>query len=152
MQAKYINPFLSSSIHVLETMLQIRPTIGALEIKNINMHDDHIWLKIGIVGQLTGDILFGFPVQVALKIVSGMMGGYVVTEFDEMSQSAIGELGNMISGNASTMLFNEGIVVDITPPNIVQKDMVVSEGQSRKAFSIPLKLESVGQFDIYVVA
>ena len=46
--------------------------------------------------------------SVALKLVSAMMGGYAIAEMDEMGQSAISELGNMISGNASTILYNQG--------------------------------------------
>ncbi|WP_248928258.1 chemotaxis protein CheX [Paenibacillus hamazuiensis] len=148
MQAAYINPFLASSVMVIEQLINVKPTVGELKILDVSMGGDHIWLKIGLIGQMKGDIIFGFPEQVALKIVSGMMGGFQVTQFDELSQSAIGELGNMISGNASTMLYNEGIEIDITPPNLIQGEMT----GVKKAFSIPLNLPDIGGFHIYVMA
>jgi chemotaxis protein CheX len=148
MKAEYMNPFLSSSIHVIETFIQIKPSIGQIVVKNLELLDDHIWLKIGIIGQFQGNVVFGFPKDVAMKIVSAMMGGYAVTEMDEMCQSAISELGNMISGNASTMLYNEGVHVDITPPNILKS----LQGSSKvKAFTVPMSISSVGDFGIHML-
>lgn len=148
MQSAHINPFLLSATHVIEQLCSIKPTRGDIKVKILEYSSDFIWLQIHIFGQMKGDIVFGFPEKVALKLVSGMMGGSTVTEFDEMSQSAISELGNMISGNASTMLFNDGIEVDITPPKFISK----LEGFSpRKAISIPLSMETVGDFEICVI-
>lgn len=108
MKAEVINPFLESARIVIEQVIQVSPSTGMLGIKDIELIDDHIWIQVGMTGQLSGDIIFGIAEQVALKIVSAMMGGYVITEMDEMGQSAISELGNMISGNASTILSNQG--------------------------------------------
>lgn len=150
MQASYINPFLKSSVTVIESLIQVKPSLGELTIKHIDFCEDHVWLKIGIVGGIQGDIVFGFPENVALKIASGMMGGYVLTEFDEMSRSAISELANMISGNAGTLLYNEGIVVDITPPSFMESGGQ-GNGQVNKALTIPLRINSIGEFNIYVI-
>jgi chemotaxis protein CheX len=151
MQAKFINPFLKSSVHVLEVLMNVRPSIGELKIKTLPIIENNIWLKIGLIGQVEGDIIFGFPEGVALKIVSGMMGGYLVTEFDEMSQSAISELGNMISGNASSLLSNEGIQIDITPPSIMNRSSSEPLQTNAKVFTVPLILEAIGEFNICVL-
>ena len=148
MQAAYINPFLTSSCSVLESLIQVKPILGELKIKNIDLRNDYVWSKIGIIGGMTGDIVFGFPENVALKIASAMMGGYNLTEFDELSRSAISELANMISGNASTLLYNDGISVDITPPSFME---LAKEGNPARALTIPLALTNYGEFDIYVV-
>ncbi|MCL6457263.1 MAG: chemotaxis protein CheX [Gorillibacterium sp.] len=150
MQAAYINPFLMSSCTVIESLIQVKPTLGELKIKRIELGMDYVWLKIGIVGGMTGDIVFGFPEQVALKIASAMMGGYSLTEFDELSRSAISELANMISGNASTLLYNQGIIIDITPPSFMDMEKLWSAG-APKALVIPLNLQSYGGFDICVI-
>jgi len=149
MQATYINPFLSSSITVIETLIQVKPSIGQLSLKPIIELDSHVWLRIGILGQFQGDVIFAFPEQVAKDIVSAMMGGYPVTELDEMCKSAIAELGNMISGNASTMLYNEGIVIDITPPNILGVSQLPQEA---KAITVPLQITNIGAFELHMIA
>jgi hypothetical protein len=46
--------------------------------------------------------------ETALSVASLMMGGMLVTELDDLSKSAISELGNMIMGNTATILQAEG--------------------------------------------
>lgn len=55
-----------------------------------------------------GEIMFGVPVQ------------------DEMLLSFSGELGNMIAGNLSTHITNEGVSIDITAPSIITGDAKIS--------------------------
>jgi chemotaxis protein CheX len=148
MKAEYINPFLESARIVIEQVASIRPTTGQLGIREVQFVSDYIWIQIGMTGQMQGDILFGLHESVALKVVSAMMGGFVLTEMDEIGRSAISELGNMISGNASTMLYNQGIRVDITPPKLYTPD---GKAEKRKALTIPLIMEGIGELDIQVL-
>ncbi|AOZ91979.1 chemotaxis protein CheX [Paenibacillus crassostreae] len=150
MKAEIINPFLESARNVIEQVIQISPSTGNLGIKTIEFVKGDIWIQVGMTGQMSGNIVFGLKESVALKIVSIMMGGFVLTEMDEMGQSAISELGNMISGNASTILSNQGVTVDITPPKIVNFESS-SLMQSKKALSIPLMMDGVGEMDIQVM-
>jgi chemotaxis protein CheX len=150
MKAEYINPFLESARIVIEQMINIRPTTGQLGVKDVKFVEKYIWIQIGITGQMQGDIVFGLHETVALKLVSAMMGGFILLEMDEMGQSAISELGNMISGNASTMLFNQGIRVDITPPKIVQYASAAGF-VPKKALTIPLIIDSIGELEIQVI-
>ena len=150
MKAEVINPFLESARHVIEQVIQVSPSTGILGVKEISLIDNHIWIQIGMTGQLSGDIVFGLQEQVALRMVSAMMGGYVLTEMDEMGQSAISELGNMISGNASTILSNQGVNVDITPPRVI-RSVNITNFTRKKALSIPLMMDGIGELDIQVM-
>lgn len=149
MQSKHINPFLESSIFVIEQMCQIKPSLGQLQLKKISLQEDVICLQINVFGDMEGKIYYSFPKHVALSLASGMMGGFILTELDEISRSAIAELGNMISGNASTILSNQGVAIDITPPKSIYPN---EQGSlfTDKALSIPLHLDGVGELDIYV--
>jgi chemotaxis protein CheX len=150
LKAEYINPFLESASIVLEQIANIKAVPGELGIKDIKFVEKYIWIQIGMTGQMEGDIVFGLHEEVALKLVSAMMGGYVISEMDEMSQSAISELGNMISGNASTILFNQGVRVDITPPKVVQY-AAAAGFHAKKALTIPLIMDGIGELDIQVI-
>ncbi|GGD49380.1 chemotaxis protein CheX [Paenibacillus nasutitermitis] len=150
MKAEYINPFLESAIIVIEQVAQIRPAAGQLGIKDVKFVENHIWIQIGLNGQMTGDIVFGLSEEVAMKMISAMMGGYVISEIDEMGRSAISELGNMISGNASTMLYNQGVRVDITPPKVMHSAQAAGF-KAQRALTIPLIMEGIGELDIQVL-
>lgn len=149
MKAEVINPFLESARNVIEQVIQVSPSTGILGIKEIELIDNHIWIQVGMTGQLSGNVIFGIAENVALRMVSIMMGGYVITEMDEMGQSAISELGNMISGNASTILYNQGVSVDISPPQIMRLESMSI--LPRRALSIPLLMEGIGEMDIQVM-
>lgn len=150
MNVEVIDPFLKSAQNVLEQLIQVSASKGTLAVKNVELIADHVWIMIGMTGQMSGNVMFGLHEQVALRIVSLMMGGFILTELDEMGHSAISELGNMISGNASTLLSNQGIAVDITPPQVL-KSVHMTTLNSTKALSIPLMIDGVGELDIQVM-
>lgn len=150
MKAQMINPFLESAQMVLQQMINVSPTRGDLAIKDVEFVDQYIWIKIGMKGNLTGDVVFGLHESVALRIISAMMGGIEVFQIDEIGKSAISELSNMISGNASTLLYNQGVAVDISPPIVLEEAHTKEFGQVR-AIVIPLNLGDIGTFDIQVI-
>ncbi len=149
MKAQYINPFLESASTVIQQMCNISPKRGDLSIKDVTFYEDHIWIKIGMTGHIEGDVIFGLHKDVAMRIVSAMMGGFPISEMDEMGKSAISELGNMISGNASTILFNQGVAIDITPPQLVDDHQ--SMYGAGKALAVPLDLGHLGELEIQVL-
>lgn len=148
LQVQFINPFLTSSIQVIEAIVQVKPVIGKLHMRQIQYADRCIWLKINVVGQMQKEIVFGFPDELAVNMVSAMLGGYVVTELDDMCRSAMAELGNMISGNATTILYHNGIAVDITPPSFIHK---TAPEWGKSVVSIPLHVHPFGEFNINIV-
>jgi chemotaxis protein CheX len=55
---------------------------------------------------------------VALKVASTMMG-MPVESFDEMAQSAVSELGNMLAANACTEFAAGGVKADVSTPTLM---------------------------------
>ena len=74
---------------------------------------------IGITGQLTGMAMYGMSEQTALAIVGQLMGA-PCDELDDLALSGVGELANVITGCATTLLAQIGITVDIAPPVLLQ--------------------------------
>jgi chemotaxis protein CheX len=86
--------------------------------------------------------------QTADKVASTMIGEQI-KEFDQLAASAIGELGNMICGNALQYLHGSGYVCDITPPTIIRGTNVRVDTISIPAIVIPLVLDQ-GEITITV--
>lgn len=85
------------------------------------------------------NMVFGMDKSVALKIVSAMMGGMEITQLDDMTKSALGEMMNMLMGSTiGKLTLNE--VVEVSPPTIVTGKrlfIMVSRTKSHKlAFKI----------------
>ena len=107
MKIEYINPFLVAGTSVLSDMCGLKLTAGKPYVKTTSFDSDYIVISLGVTGQIAG--------QVASKMC--MMP---ITALDELSLSALSELGNMILGNAATVLSTKGVFIDITPPSIIQ--------------------------------
>lgn len=113
----YINPLLKASVTVIKQAAQLDVTIGKPSLSDASFTTDELLVLMGITGEMKGQAILDFPKPAALKIASQMMM-MEVTEIDEISQSAICELCNMIMGNTATLFSQGGINIDITPPTV----------------------------------
>ena len=72
------------------------------------MTTDDVTVLINLVGQIQGVVLYELSESTALGFVSRMMG-QKFNEFDNLAQSGIAELGNVISGKATVELSKAGL-------------------------------------------
>jgi len=83
-----------------------------------------------------------------------MMMGMPVPALDAMSESALSELANMISGNVATLFSGKGIIVDIKPPafrrNATGSDFPLS-AKTPKIVCVPLKFAEGHVFSVDVM-
>jgi chemotaxis protein CheX len=116
LDVKHINPFLQSAISVIEMTTQTKLSVGKPTIARLEFPDDTFILQVGVTGVLKGQVLLVMSDSNAKQMASKMMMGMPVETLDEMACSALGELSNMIMGNAATVFSTQGILMDITPP------------------------------------
>jgi chemotaxis protein CheX len=152
MNIEHINPFIEASQTVLQQIASIEAKLGKVSIKDSPYKSDNLIIIVGLTGNIRGQVIFSMNKEVALLIASKMMFGMPLTELDDMSKSAISELTNMILGNTATILFNKGIIVEITPPSLLMGDNLQITLNKMKTISIPLIFNQGGilQIDISV--
>lgn len=122
-----LDPFLQASSFVFE---QFQMTSKNANQEYETNSDADVLTMIGLTGDIRGQVLIRVPVQTGMKIASAMMGGMEVSDFDQMAQSALLELTNMICGNALTIYTEQGLTLNITPPTLlVGKSIEVSEAE-----------------------
>lgn len=126
MDVNNINPFLKACMNVL-------PQVGFknIEKKNISIakkvNAKGVAISVGIVGDLKGTVVYNFTEEAAKKTAGIMMMGMEVTEFDEMAQSAISELTNMLTANAAIEFSQTGKDVNISTPTLITgKDLAIN--------------------------
>lgn len=120
MDVNLINP-------ILEAFTETLPQIGfqSVERKNLSLSGNSIknsgiLINIALVGQFKGVIMIGMDLSSAKQCASKMMMGMEVPEFDEMAQSAVSEMANMVCASACTRYSNKGITgLDISPPTLL---------------------------------
>lgn len=138
MNIEYINPFIEASQTVLKQIANIDAKLGKVYIKNAPYQSEDVIIMVGLTGKIRGQAIFSMSKTLGMSIASCMMMGMPVTEFDELSKSAISELANMILGNAATILYNRGINIDITPPSLLMGENMQITPNKMKTICIPL--------------
>lgn len=148
MSAEHINPFLMAATKILKDMCYIEADIGKPFVKTTEFKDNTLVIIIGVTGEIRGQLMISFNYDIACDIASKMMM-MPVTELDEISTSAICELGNMIMGNTATVFSTKGIGIDITPPTLCQGNVSFTSTFT-KNICIPLIYEGNKTIEINV--
>ena len=80
LDVRYINPFVQASTHVLESVAQMKLTLGRPGISSLNFEDNTFLLQVGVVGEMKGQVIIAMSVETAKQIASIMMCGMPVEE------------------------------------------------------------------------
>ena len=108
MKEDYVNSFLAPAKMVWEKEMGSTLEVVGAEVTANQFTTDDLTVIIGVSGRLEGNVLYGFSEESAQAIVSVMVGEPISTINDELALSAIGEIGNMITGNAAARLAQLG--------------------------------------------
>ena len=129
-RAEHLNPFLISAKQVLQQVCQIDVQFGPMSKDDFSVTGEPLFIMLGITGEISGQVCVVMGLNTAKDIASRMMMGMPVMELDDMARSALSELGNMMMGNAATLLFNNNISIDITPPTLLLGSAIISSAET----------------------
>ena len=118
MDVKMINPFLAAAMHVLKTMAQVDAKPGKPFLKKDDLAIGDVSAIIGITGAARGSMALIFTEQCIKDIASNLLG-VPFTELNHEVRDAVGELTNMICGDARRRLAEDGFVLKAGIPTIV---------------------------------
>lgn len=112
---KLIVPFVASVKNVFATMVGVQTEVQRPHIKAdpAPLHD--VSSIIGFSGQVVGNVVVTFQMKAALKLAAAFAGTPMEATSADFAD-AIGELANMIAGNAKKSL---GALASITVPSVV---------------------------------
>lgn len=148
MKVEYINPFIESSINVINQTTGINPSLGKVHIKKNSYKGDNVVVLIGLTGEIQGNVIITLHKNLACKIASAMMCGMPVSELDEIARSAISELCNMILGNTANIFYSNNINIDITPPTLLTGDNMEFSQNKALTVCVPLHFEDGHEINI----
>ena len=118
MDVLLINPFINATLNVLETMAFIKVRAGKPYLAVDNVAKGDVTGIIGLTGVTNGTISVTFQEACILRIVSNMLGEEMTVLNSEIAD-AVGELTNMISGQARKELDEVGKVFKAAIPSVI---------------------------------
>lgn len=143
MDVKYVNPFIEAFSIVMPQLGFSSTKKTGLGVGSKDIVASGVVIVLGIIGEIKGNIVYVIDVENAKKIASVMMMGMPVTELDDLAQSAISELTNMLTANAATLFSNMGIVVDISTPTLLYGESLSIKMTSEKVLKIIVEVDTI---------
>ncbi|TWT44752.1 CheY-P phosphatase CheX [Phycisphaerae bacterium RAS1] len=135
MDVRYVNPFVSAIKRVFETMVHTPVTIGKPMLKDHVTFSPDVSGVIGFSGDAAGCVVLSFGLDVACRAVERFAGANIDPTNPDFSD-AIGELANMVAGNAKTEF--DGMNISISLPSVILgKDHTVSVSRNPPRIVIP---------------
>ncbi len=149
MDVKLINPFINATLNVLQTMAFIKCQSGKPYLKKDNVAQGDVSGIIGFTGEQNGTVSVTFDELCILKVVSNMFGEEMKELNDEVSD-AVGEITNMISGQARKELEEMGRLFHGALPTVITgKNHKIESTTKGPKIAIPF-ITDAGTFTIVV--
>ncbi|MCA9416640.1 MAG: chemotaxis protein CheX [Candidatus Omnitrophica bacterium] len=125
MKSAHINPFLTACTDVF-----MEATSNVLERKEVTTERIEtlrfpVTVFLGIAGPLWGQVFYCFEKDTARRTAGKMMGlATPPAELDELSLSAVAELGNIMTGRAIHEFEKMDLQLILTPPSVLLGDRI----------------------------
>lgn len=149
MDAELINPFIDATRYVLETMASTKVQAGEAYLKKDEVALGDVSSIIGLTGEATGIMSLTFTEKCILPIVSNMLREKMKV-LNEDIQDAVGEIGNMICGQARRKLKEQGRALRAAIPTVIMgKNHTITRVTKAPVIAIPFSTPN-GEFTIEV--
>lgn len=117
--ADQLNAFVTPSVEVMEKLARISTAVGTLRKQRCIIPPDTLLVLIGVEGDLNGEIVFQFDTPILKEILTSLLGETPSSLIDPICLDAMGEVANIIAGNATGKLEGLGLRTTITPPRVL---------------------------------
>lgn len=135
--AEMAKPFVQATKHVLSTMAMVDPVPGKPYVKKNNTAAGDVSAIVGLTGDKHGSISISFSKKCAVAIVKNMLGDDI-QDIVQDAKDAVGEITNMISGQARAGLAQLGLTMQASTPTVVFGDNhTISHVSSGPVVAIP---------------
>ena len=118
MRVQVVNRYVQSALNVISKETGVPAVRGGLLLEGNPYTTEDVTAVIGVSGMLSGSLYLSMSEPVALKLISAIIG-QDVDQLDDLAQSGIAEMANVIAGTAGIDLAEEGIQTTINPPLVL---------------------------------
>jgi len=126
MKAEYANIFVNSAYSVFRQEIGAKLSRQSLTRKNAPVPSLPVSIVLGITGAVRGQVVYSMDTAFATSVAKAMVPNKLPHELKSLVNSAVSEIANMITGQASISLAGENQLIHLTPPAVFSgRDMTV---------------------------
>jgi chemotaxis protein CheX len=140
-------PFIKATQDVLVAMASLNITVGTPFVKKDKKGMGDVSAVIGVTGDKNGSFSISFDRKTAIHLTRQMLGDAIEDVMQDV-QDAVGEITNMISGQARVGLADMGLKLQGSTPSVIMGDgHTISHMVSAPTMAIPFSCEA-GNFTL----
>jgi chemotaxis protein CheX len=144
MDVNLINPFIEATLHVLSSLAFTKAKAGKPYLKKDSLAQGDVSGIVGLTGEASGTLSVSFSEQSILKIVSNMFGE-PIHEINDEVKDAVGEILNIVSGQARQKLEVKGRILKGAIPTVITgKNHTISHITKHPIIAIPFDTDNGG--------
>ena len=118
MKAEYANVFIRSAVSVFKQEIGVALSRKDITRKNAPVPSLPTCIVIGITGAVRGQVVYSMDSHFAYSVSKAMMPNKLPNDLKKLTNSAVSEIANMITGQASIALAGEDKLIHLTPPAV----------------------------------
>ncbi|MGI6667549.1 MAG: chemotaxis protein CheX [Bacillota bacterium] len=139
LKAGLVNPFVQSAYTFLQDEINMEVTRGQLRLESSKSTSGEVNVAVGVAGDAEGIVLYSMSEKTAKAIAAALLNE-AVPVFNQLAESSIAEMGNIITGQAAAGLEEHGYVCKLTPPTIIGGKGVMISTVDIQRLVIPIEL------------
>ena len=144
MDVELAKPFIKAAISVISTMAFITPRPGKPFVKKNSVAQGDVTGLVGLTGDKNGSVSISFSKGCAVAIVKNMLGDDISDIMNDV-KDAVGEITNMVSGQARAGLAEKGLVFQGSTPSVIMGDgHTISHMARNPIMAIPFETDHGG--------
>ena len=145
----YVNPFLISAGMVFNNLLNIELKKGVTEIVDRPNPAHDIVIRVDMKGRANGYVLYSLGFATIKKIAETLVPGITEEELNNEYKDIMGEVANMITGNAANVMSGGGL--EISTPIVLHRDDIKEQGTGSRTVFVLKQNSPYGQLETTVV-
>jgi chemotaxis protein CheX len=119
MKAELANIFIRCAVEVFQKEVNVHLTRKDLVKKTSPVPSLPVSIILGITGFVRGQIVYAMDQNFAFNVAKAMLPNKLRAEVRKLANSAVSEMANIITGQASIALAGESQKINLTPPAVL---------------------------------
>lgn len=145
---EYILPFVQATMECFDTMMGVMPEKKEITLEAPPLQQSDVCAIIGLSGGAQGLVSITFSTNVALKLIERFVGEKF-TEVNEDVTDAVGEIVNIIAGNAKAQMSHLNLMISL-PSVMYGEKLSMSMPKDVPALSVRFDLPEIGETTLVV--
>ncbi|MGO8693313.1 MAG: chemotaxis protein CheX [Rectinemataceae bacterium] len=149
MKAEYANIFIRSAVDVFQKEANIKMSRKDLSRKDSPVPSLPVSIIIGVTGFIRGQVVYAMDQSFTYEVAHAMLPNRLPAEIRKLSNSAVSEIANIITGQASIALAGENEKIHITPPAVLMASDLTMDFLEIPTISLSL-ISEIGVLEINI--